>query len=512
MINFKEILGFAPLLILDDGHGEETAGKRTPAFPDGTVIRENHFNKPVVNLIEQEAKRLGFNTLQVAPEDKDIPLATRSSRANEAYNKLKAELKAKGINIDNKVIAVFVSIHFNAHLGTWESKAEGVETHHYPNSSSGKKLAENIQKYLKKGTPQIDRGVRASNFHVLRETLMPAALVEGGFMDNKREASLMLNKDFQNEVATEVLMGVCDFYGVKYTEGKPNTTTEGLYRVRKTWSDAKSQVGAYKVLENAIAECKKHSGYKVYDETGKEVYPLSPPAEKPKEEAGTLIMGKTEATAAQMVSYALRGNSKPLLPNCSIEELAKIFIEEGQAEGVRADIAWAQSLKETGYFKYGGIVLPEQNNYSGIGALNNNSKGDAAIFDSPRIGARAQIQHLKAYASTAALKNECVDPRFSLVKRGSAKYVEWLGYEDNPNGAGWAYPGKGYGKDIIKILDNLLQEPKESKKDDGVPEWQKEAFRKLVEKKVINTPEAWENKLSETITVGEVIGMLANML
>ncbi|WP_238473011.1 glucosaminidase domain-containing protein [Desulforamulus profundi] len=182
---------------------------------------------------------------------------------------------------------------------------------------------------------------------------------------------------------------------------------------------------------------------------------------------------------------------------------------------MRADVAWAQALKETGYFKYGGIVLPEQNNYSGIGALNNNAKGEAAVFESPRIGVRAQIQHLKAYASTEALKQPCADPRFHLVKRGSAKYVEWLGYEDNPNGTGWAWPGKGYGYSIVGILKGILQEPKESKEatDTGnVPQWQKDAFKKLVERKIINSPEFWEGRLGETITIGEVMGILANTL
>ena len=174
---------------------------------------------------------------------------------------------------------------------------------------------------------------------------------------------------------------------------------EGLYRVRQSWDDAKSQVGAYKALENAKAECDKNPGYSVFDEKGNKVYPLpssapEQPGETQPEQQLTLIMGKTEVTAAQMVSYALKSNTKPLLPNCTIEELAQVFIEEAEVEGVRADVAWAQSLKETGYFKYGGIVLPEQNNYSGIGALNNNSKGEAAVFESPRIGVRAQIQHL----------------------------------------------------------------------------------------------------------------------
>ena len=141
-------------------------------------------------------------------------------------------------------------------------------------------------------------------------------------------------------------------------------------------------------------------------------------------EGKTEIVGAAVATAAQMALYSRSKNAAPQLTSCTLEELAQMFLEEGKAEGVRGDIAFAQSLKETGFFKYGGIVLPTQNNYAGIGALNGNATGQAATFPSPRVGVRAQIQHLKAYANTAPLVNECVDPRFHLVTRGSAPFVE----------------------------------------------------------------------------------------
>lgn len=170
----------------------------------------------------------------------------------------------------------------------------------------------------------------------------------------------------------------------------------------------------------------------------------------------TAIMGKAQATAQQMALFCRSKNSTPQLTSCSLEQLAEMFIEEGEAEGVRGDVAFAQSLHETGYFKFGGIVLPTQNNYAGIGALNGNATGQAASFPDPRTGVRAQIQHLKAYASTEALVNECVDPRFSLVARGVAPYVEWLGAADNPQGRGWAVPGAGYGANIVKLLGQIM--------------------------------------------------------
>lgn len=173
-------------------------------------------------------------------------------------------------------------------------------------------------------------------------------------------------------------------------------------------------------------------------------------------ESKTPIMGTAAATAAQMALYCRKGNASPQLTGCTLEQLAQMFLEEGAAEGVRGDIAFAQSLKETGYFKYGGIVQATQNNYAGIGALNGNAAGNAASFSTPREGVRAQIQHLKAYASTGPLANTQVDPRFHLVTRGSAPYVEWLGAADNPQGKGWAVPGDGYGASIVTLLAGIL--------------------------------------------------------
>lgn len=233
----------------------------------------------------------------------------------------------------------------------------------------------------------------------------------------------------------------------------------------------------------------------------------------------TAIMGKAQATASQMALFCRSKNSTPQLTSCSLEQLAEMFIEEGEAEGVRGDVAFAQSLHETGYFKFGGIVLPTQNNYAGIGALNGNATGQAASFPDPRTGVRAQIQHLKAYASTEALVNECVDPRFSLVARGVAPYVEWLGAADNPQGRGWAVPGAGYGANIVKLLGQIMaqetpQAPAEPENDgypEGTPDWQKEGFEILVQRGIINSPDVWKARFDQPIMVGEILAIIGRM-
>ena len=237
------------------------------------------------------------------------------------------------------------------------------------------------------------------------------------------------------------------------------------------------------------------------------------------DEVKTEIMGKAQATVRQMTLFCRSKNAAPQLTSCSLEQLAQIFLEEGEAEGVRGDIAFAQSLHETGCFQFGGIVIPSQNNYAGIGALNNNAEGEAATFPTPRIGVRAQIQHLKAYASNEALVNACVDPRFSLVTRGAAPYVEWLGAADNPTGEGWAVPGSGYGESVMTLLSQIMdydtpQEPttvQEEPEAVAFPDWQTNGLQTLVETGVIASPEYWEARFGQSITVGEVVGILGKL-
>ena len=71
-----------------------------------------------------------------------------------------------------------------------------------------------------------------------------------------------------------------------------------------------------------------------------------------------------------------------------------------------------------------------------------------------REGVRAQIQHLKAYATDEKLLSECVDSRYSYVTKGCAPYVEWLGQQENPEGYGWA-TGENYGYDIVKMINTM---------------------------------------------------------
>ena len=177
------------------------------------------------------------------------------------------------------------------------------------------------------------------------------------------------------------------------------------------------------------------------------------------------ILGKSNTSIDQMVRYY---NKKSPIAYPSeklgkggapdIRTMATIFYEEAEKENIKAEVVWAQTMKETGYFKFGGQVKIEQFNFAGIGALDGGAAG--ASFPDVRTGVRAQIQHMKAYADATITKNTlsslCVDPRFDLVNpKGSAPYVEWLGQKENPGGYGWA-TGKEYGIDIVEMIQTLM--------------------------------------------------------
>ena len=184
---------------------------------------------------------------------------------------------------------------------------------------------------------------------------------------------------------------------------------------------------------------------------------ISSPSEKSPLSPQYTIEGISSVSAANLASYFKRkGATYPTFYKNSdaptLEKFCQIYVEEAKAENIKVEVAFMQSMLETGWLKFGGAVQISQYNFAGIGALDGGAQG--ASFKSVREGVRAQIQHLKAYANKQPLNNPQVDPRFHLVKRGTAKYVEWLGQKENPDGLGWA-TGKSYGYKIIRLIKEL---------------------------------------------------------
>jgi len=134
------------------------------------------------------------------------------------------------------------------------------------------------------------------------------------------------------------------------------------------------------------------------------------------------VMGPcSQLTVDEIVAWFDSVPGKPTYKaSAPIRDIVTYYLEEGAAEGVRGDLAFAQAIIETGYFS--SVIAETKNNYAGIGAVDSDPQGGAATFPDARTGVRAQIQHLRAYADKTAtactvppLHYACVDPRFHLV-------------------------------------------------------------------------------------------------
>ncbi|MDN4606742.1 N-acetylmuramoyl-L-alanine amidase family protein [Sporosarcina highlanderae] len=177
-------------IVLDAGHGLNTPGKSSP---DGE--REWEFNSQVVQACA--AKLATYGNVQVLRVDDltgktDVPLRERTDRANR-WN-----------------ANVYVAVHHNANTGKW-GVWTGVETYVMNSPAVSPKsleLARLVGPRIAEAMGLKDRGVKRANFHVLRETKMPAILTEGGFMDSKIDIQTLRSKErlkAQGEALAEAL-------------------------------------------------------------------------------------------------------------------------------------------------------------------------------------------------------------------------------------------------------------------------------------------------------------------
>lgn len=132
------------------------------------------------------------------------------------------------------------------------------------------------------------------------------------------------------------------------------------------------------------------------------------------------------------------------------KKIAKIYIEECAIEGINSDVAFVQMCLETNFLRYGNLVKKEWNNFCGLGAIDKNNPG--LKFDTMRLGVRAHVQHLHAYATTSdiLLKQELIDPRYKYVNpRGKSPDIFGLS-------GTWA-SDKQYSEKLERFLQALEQ-------------------------------------------------------
>lgn len=200
-------------VILDDGHGMETAGKRSSI----SGMKENEFNRAVVADMVTICKSNGFLYKEVAPTDSDTPLSQRTNTANVWVNQLKKQYPK------DEIVPIYLSVHANAGGGT------GCEAWVYNKADTSTViLSSNIlaelaklglkNRGVKRGYPcsHNNRPSCGCNFAVNRNTTMPSSLIECAFMDTKSDAEKLLDSKFRCNCAIAIMTGVCKSNGFAY--------------------------------------------------------------------------------------------------------------------------------------------------------------------------------------------------------------------------------------------------------------------------------------------------------
>ena len=195
------------LVVLDPGHGKNTAGKRSP----DSKLMEYEFNQVICNIAKDILEAHGIRVLLTKEmDDPDIPLNQRSLVA-----------------INNKA-DLFISVHGNAHGdGTTWTTGHGYEVYDHPNNPS-KKLAEINLKHSIAETGLRSRGTKTANFGVLRTSPIPAILCEYGFFTNKEECEQMLTIEFRTKCARAVAKTALEWFGIEFDENALNKKEEKI--------------------------------------------------------------------------------------------------------------------------------------------------------------------------------------------------------------------------------------------------------------------------------------------
>lgn len=175
-----------PLIILDPGHGGTDEGAKVNTFMEKKIALTTAL------LTKKHLEELGYRVIMTRSRDVYLTLPRRASIAN----------KMKG--------SLFVSVHFNSSSSV---EAQGIEIFYYDSKEmwrtrASKRLASCILSGTIHQTDAISRGIKRGNFHVIRETEMPAVLVEGGFITNKDERSKLRDRAYLDRLSVGIAQGI----------------------------------------------------------------------------------------------------------------------------------------------------------------------------------------------------------------------------------------------------------------------------------------------------------------
>lgn len=194
-------------ILLDNGHGENTPGKCSPKWPDGSCLYEYEFARDIVRRISDQLHAKGIVAEIIVPELQDVPLYVRANRVNDICD-------ATG-----KFNCLLVSVHANAGGGT------GWEAHTYIGDSVSdrysaifyEKAVEAFGKEwkIRKGNSNHADPDWDSNFAILRDTKCPAVLTENFFMDAERDCRFLLSEEGREQITAmhvEAIMACINYH------------------------------------------------------------------------------------------------------------------------------------------------------------------------------------------------------------------------------------------------------------------------------------------------------------
>ncbi len=173
-------LSNARTIVIDPGHGGHDRG----GIP-GQRVSEKALALDTALRLRHQLQAKGYTVVMTRTTDVFIPLATRTAIAN----------KHKG--------ALFVSVHYNS---ARRATAQGFETFFYSRSSAS--LAYRIQRSIIRTARTDNRGIKRRGFYVLRNTRIPAVLVECGFLTNRAEAKRCLNPSYRQSLAVQMATAI----------------------------------------------------------------------------------------------------------------------------------------------------------------------------------------------------------------------------------------------------------------------------------------------------------------
>lgn len=178
------------VIVIDPGHGGDDFGTHSNSKPR---YQEKSLNLTTSMQLKGYLEQLGYQTIMTRKNDVFIELSKRAEFANE------------------KKPTLFVSVHYNS---APSRDAEGVEVYYYQHDenkkrvSDSKKLAQSVLKHVLGQTQAKSRGVKHGNFAVIRETQMPAILIEGGFLTNDEEMAKIKNPAYIKQLAWGIAKGI----------------------------------------------------------------------------------------------------------------------------------------------------------------------------------------------------------------------------------------------------------------------------------------------------------------